>query len=168
MTQREAALKLAISYIGKEEVPRGSNSGPFVKECLATVGIKFPAAWCQAMAYRCYSEGAKEAGVACTAIKTAGVLDNWNKTDASMKLLPHEFLAHPELILPGYQMILKEGDTTGHTGIIERVVINEAHPEQSMAYVIEGNTNDNGSREGYGVFRKLRKLSGMHGIIKHD
>src|SRR5579885_2058778 len=42
------AVQIAKGWIGQEEVPRGSNWGHFVSQCLAHVGIHSPAPWCAA------------------------------------------------------------------------------------------------------------------------
>ena len=161
------AVEVALGYVGQEEVPRGSNAGPFVEGCLKLLGLGKGYAWCQGFVFRCFAEAADSLHMANPVVHTASVLDCWNKTAVQYKITPEEFLKHPELIRPGYQMILKEGPTTGHTGIIERVEFDAAHPELAVIHTIEGNTNADGSREGYGVFRKVRHLGKVHGVIRH-
>jgi hypothetical protein len=51
------------------------------------------------------------------------------------------------------------GKGTGHTGIVERVVGTKIH-------TIEGNTNDEGSREGYEVCRRKREIKTIRGFIR--
>lgn len=49
----------------------------------------------------------------------------------------------------------------GHVGFIEKV-------DGGTITTIEGNTNGGGSREGDGVYRKIRRLSQMHKIVSYE
>jgi len=158
MEGRLKALEAAISKIGVEEVPRGSNWGKDVQEFLLSVKIKFPASWCQAFVYWCYKKGFGDAQNPC--VQTGGVLDCWNRSIKQNKITVAQAQANPALILPGYQFIMDFGNGLGHTGIVEKV-------EGGKVYTIEGNTNDTGSREGYAVCRRVRKVSDMKGFIKY-
>jgi len=147
-------LQIAQSYIGKEEVPRGSNWGAFVQTCLASVGIAFPAAWCQAFVYRVLKEGGVKSH------RTGGCLECWR--NSPNKLLAKD--ATPENVLPGYQFIYDHGHGKGHTGFVESVL-----PKGTMV-TIEGNSNTDGSRDGYAVVRLKRRTihdAGLLGFIKH-
>jgi hypothetical protein len=53
----------------------------------------------------------------------------------------------PSLIMPGHVFIIDHGHGRGHTGIVERV-------EGGLLVTIEGNTNEAGSGNGIGVFRR--------------
>jgi hypothetical protein len=136
-------LEIAISQIGVEEVPRGSNWGADVKKYLNSVGINFPASWCMAYVYWC----CKEAGV--TLFKTGGVLAQWNKTPKEKKSLTP---------VVGSIFIMDYGKGLGHTGFVERI-------DGLSIHTIEGNTNDTGSREGYEVCRRIRKINTIKGFI---
>jgi hypothetical protein len=50
------------------------------------------------------------------------------------------------------------GKGLGHTGFVERI-------DGLSIHTIEGNTNDTGSREGYEVCRRIRKINTMKGFI---
>ena len=138
-TLRLKAVEVAKTQIGKEEVPRGSNWGPAVQQYLNSVGINFPASWCMAFAYWCF----KQAGMTKELPKTGGVLAMWNTCDERLRSKVYE---------PGGIIIFDHGKGLGHTGIIESVVGDTIN-------TIEGNTNNNGSREGYAVERKVRHAS---------
>lgn len=148
-TIREAALHIALGYNGQEEVPRGSNWGPFVQACLALVGITFAAAWCQAFMYRVYHEAAEALGVACPIFKTGGVLNCWNNTSPNNRITKAD--ARPTNILPGYQFIYDHGKGLGHTGMVVEVFADGSFS------TIEGNTDPAGSRNGIGVFKREGK-----------
>ncbi|HBC0987555.1 TPA: CHAP domain-containing protein [Escherichia coli] len=138
-------VKIAISQIGAQEQPRGSNKGPQVSQYLKAVGINFPAAWCAAFVVWCH----QQAGVNSIP-RTGGVLDMWNKTKSTRAV------TQPQ---PGDVFIMDYGRGNGHTGIVERV-------EGSTLYTIEGNTDANGGREGYEVARRTRNLSAVKGLLR--
>jgi hypothetical protein len=136
---RERALDVAITQIGKEEKPHGSNWGDTVQMYLNSVGINFPASWCMAFVYWCF----KQAGLTQELPKTGGVLAMWNTCNAAL---------HSKTPKVGSIIIFDHGKGLGHTGIVESIDGNTIH-------TIEGNTNNNGSREGIAVERKVRSLT---------
>jgi hypothetical protein len=139
----QKALEIAVSQIGKEENPRGSNwgkAGDPVPGYLGSVGINFPASWCMAFMYWCYNQASAALGVPNPMLKTGGVLTGWEGRPRN----------HVKLPLPGDVFIMDLGHGLGHTGIIESI-----DPDGTL-HTIEGNTNDTGSREGYEVARKVR------------
>ncbi len=142
MTLPEKSLEIIKSELGKEEIPRGSNWGPHVQKYLARVGIGFPAAWCMALMYWAFDEAAKSMGVVNPMYRTGGVILQWNKSYFKYgKLSPK----------PGDLFIMDYGKGKGHTGIVEKV-------EGIWIYTIEGNSNDEGSREGFEVCRLRRSI----------
>jgi hypothetical protein len=162
------ALEIAMSQLGQREMPKGSNCGPMVNKYLAAVGLKPGYAWCQAFVNYCYEVAAKKLGIPEPVINTAGVLDCWNRTSVSKKVMLVEAMRRHELVEPGMQFILKLGDTSGHTGL----VVNAMPPTNKGAVLfetIEGNTDDAGGREGYKVARRLRSFDGkgLLGFIKY-
>lgn len=151
MTLQQKALDIAITQIGEEEKPRGSNWGEPVKTYLASVGIAFPASWCMAFVYWVFREAAKAVGTKTPLLKTGGVLKAWQKAPAAVKITDPQ---------PGDIFIQDHGHGLGHTGIVERV-------EGEYVHTIEGNTNDTGSREGYEVCRRVRKKSSIIGYLRY-
>lgn len=147
-----AALQIAISQVGVMEQPLGSNRGPQVDEYLRSVGVdpatgSYP--WCAAFTYWCFAQAAAEAKVANHLVRTAGVLDHWNRSTAR-KLLSVEALAQPALVLPGMIFVMAFKGGTGHMGLVEKI-------DGQALTTIEGNTNKGGSREGIGVFRRTAR-----------
>lgn len=145
------ALEIAITQIGEEEKPRGSNWGHPVQDYLASVGIHFQASWCMAFMYWCFLGAAKSLGIKTPLTKTGGVLKAWQKAPAAVKVTDPQ---------PGDIFIQDHGHGLGHTGIVERV-------EGDIVHTIEGNTNDTGSREGYEVCRRTRKRSSIIGYLRY-
>jgi hypothetical protein len=150
-----AALRVAAAEIGVMEQPPGSNRGPRVDEYLRTVGLD-PAsgsfAWCAAFVYWCFSTASRTLSVANPVIRTAGVLDHWNKAGAQgvRRVTRDDATAQPSLVQPGMIFILGTSSGSGHTGLVERV-------DGVQLTTIEGNTNLGGSREGIGVFRRTAR-----------
>jgi len=152
------ALQSATSQIGVMEQPPGSNRGPQVDMYLRSVGID-PAdgsyAWCAAFVYWCFRDAAQALSVPNPAIRSAGVLDCWNRAGAAgvHRISSAEANNTPALVKPGMVFVMSMGSGNGHTGFVEEV-------DGVVLTTIEGNTNQGGSREGIGVFRrKGRRLS---------
>lgn len=149
MNLSEKALEIAISQVGKDEKPHGSNWGEPVKSYLNSVGINFPASWCMAFVFWCFQEASKVLKVKNTAIKTGGVLPAWNKA------LPSQKSNNPQV---GAVFIMDFGKGLGHTGIVKSF-------DDKFIYTIEGNTNDTGSREGIEVCNKKRLRTSIKGYL---
>ena len=138
----QTALQCALKDVGKCEVPRGTNWGPYVQGLLANVGIRFPAAWCCAFVYSKFLDAASQHGVPNPLPRTGGVLSLWNQSKANRKTEPHV----------GDVLIMDFGNGAGHTGFVEMV-------DAKYVYTVEGNSNDDGSREGYEVVKRKRLRS---------
>ncbi|MFV0261396.1 MAG: CHAP domain-containing protein [Kluyvera sp.] len=137
-------IDIAKSQLGVSEQPLGSNDGPQVKEYLKSAGIDFPAAWCAAFVVWCHLQASIN-----SIPKTGGVLDLWNKS-------PDNRVIDPQ---PGDVMILDYGNGQGHTGIVIEV-------NGNTLTTIEGNTNDDGSREGYEVAQRSRSAGKCKGFLR--
>lgn len=158
------ALQVAITQVGVKEDPIGSNTGHEVNAYLNSVGLRPGNAWCQAFVYWCYQEAADQLRLPNPMIRTAGVLDCWNRTVVTKKLMALEAKSRPELVNVGDQIIFRHEGNTGHTGIVE--LVDKAN---KCVHTIEGNTNGDGGREGYEVMRKVRALNDGHlvGFIRY-
>lgn len=145
-------LSIARSQLGCKEEPKGSNWGKDVQKYLGSVGITFPAAWCMAFVYWCTEQAAKELKVKNPLVKTGGVMMQWNKIPASMKVKDPK---------PGDIFIMDFGAGKGHTGFVSAV-------KGSRIETVEGNSNDEGSREGFEVCRKPggRPMASIKGYIR--
>lgn len=78
----ERTLGIAAAEVGVMEVPPGSNRGPRVDEYLESVGLdpsedSYP--WCAAFVYWSFQKAAAQLGSENPCIRTAGVIDRWNK-----------------------------------------------------------------------------------------
>ncbi len=141
-----AALKIATSQIGVTEIPKGSNRGPEVEIYLKSVGLGGGYSWCMAFVYYCVAQ----TKLSNPLKKTGGVLAQWNAKPELRKITPE----------PGDIFIMDYGKGLGHTGFVEKVM------PGGMIQTIEGNTNADGSREGFAVCRRTRKISACKGFLR--
>lgn len=145
----ERALLIATTQIGVTEVPIGSNAGPMVEVYLHSVGLKKGFAWCMSFVYWCVDHAAAQTALVNPLQKTGGVLAQYNKSKGLVTLNP----------APGDIFIMDFGKGVGHTGFVEKVTGNIIH-------TIEGNTNDDGSREGYEVCRRQRPITTIKAFLR--
>lgn len=156
----DAALQVAISQVGTMENPPGSNAGPEVDAYLKSVGLGPGYYWCAAFVYWCFEQAAKQLGRANPVFKTAGCVNHWQKTKGK-KIPAAKAVENPGLLKPGQIFIINHGRGSGHTGMVERV-------EGGFVHTIEGNSNNEGSSNGIGVFRLQRKIAKINqGFIEY-
>lgn len=149
------ALEKAVSQVGVMEKPPGSNDGKEVNEYQDIAASPRKKAWCMAFMYWCYQKAANDLGVANPLVRTGGVLDQWNRYKGK-KITARQAVDNPGLVKPGQLFIIDHGGGLGHTGMVEKVV-------GGLLTTIEGNSNDGGSREGIGVFRRTsRKINSIN------
>ena len=151
MTLREQALKAAISQLGVAETKGKPNQGPEVNQYLKSVGLNPGYAWCMAFVYWCYNKAAEQMGVKNPLIRTAGVMNHWNKAKPEFKRV---------IPMAGDIFIMDYGKGLGHTGFVKSV-------SEKTIETIEGNTNDEGSREGYEVCIRQRDRSKIKGYLRY-
>lgn len=150
-------VEFATTQIGIREKPLGSNDGPEVSRYLASVNLnskKGNFAWCVAFIYFCFEQAAAGLGSSNPMIKTAGVLNHWNraKEKGIARILAKDAIANPSLIKPGQIFVIAIGSKgLGHSGLVTEVLAD------GRFKTIEGNSNDGGSRDGIGVFERVRK-----------
>jgi len=163
------AIKFAETQVGVRERPLGSNRGPEVDRYLRAVGldpVNHSFAWCVAFTHFCYQTAAQALGIENPHIKTAGVLDHWNRAGRKAgvtRITKNAAVDDPALVKPGCLFVIDLGGQLGHSGM----VIDTANGRMTT---IEGNTNDNGSRNGIGVFqRQARKINQINkGFIDYS
>lgn len=149
-TLAETALLSAQSQIGVTEKPKGSNAGPEVEIYLKSVGLSKGYAWCMAFVFWNVLQASSKLKVANPLKKTGGVLAQFHFCKDRIVKIPK----------PGYIFIMDFGHGVGHTGFVDKILPN------GKIQTIEGNTNDDGSREGYEVAIRIRKISQIVGFIK--
>jgi peptidoglycan hydrolase-like protein with peptidoglycan-binding domain len=149
----ERAVDIAVSQLGVREIG-GANCGPEVEMFLRSVGLGKGFSWCMAFVYWSFDKAAKELGQTNPLVKTGGVLKGWNGATCT-KILAKDSKANPSLVKAGQIFIMDHGGGFGHTGIVKSV-------NGGFITTIEGNTNNNHSREGIGVFELTRKIKDVN------
>jgi hypothetical protein len=137
-----------------KEQPKASNRGPEVEAYLKSTGLGGGYPWCMAFVYYIFNELSKKLGTTNPLPKTAGVMSHWNKAGSGEKIQIADIRKDPNLMKPGQIFIMKFGGNKGHTGIIIDV-----DPAKKTFSTMEGNTNDQRSREGDRVGVNTRKMS---------
>ena len=155
-------LEVAAGEVGVLEDPPGSNRGERVEQYQRGVGVDPGEPWCVAFVFFCFATAAQALGVDNPMVtkrtKTGSVVELWNLARANgVNTITHdEALDDPSRVQPGMVFIISTGGGHGHTGLVTRVAGGKLE-------TIEGNTNDGGSREGIGVFRRTgRTVNGIN------
>lgn len=148
-----AALGIAVSQLGVMESPIGSNRGPQVDQYLRSVGLGGGFFWCMAFVHWCFEQAASGQGIANPFPKTAGCAVAWarvRKTAPQRTVTAAAALADPTIVRPGFVFILDFGGGAGHTGFVKQSL-------GGPLRTVEGNSNNDGSRNGVGVFELNRR-----------
>lgn len=160
-------VDVALRYEGVREVG-GPNRGPEIDRWLRMVG-KDPArgawAWCAAFVCGCtydaYQENFNAAGNVgpfdpklLPIPMTAGVHMLWGQTPIERRTIPKAGAVF--IIDKGVSP--KTGQRIGHTGFVVAV-------DGSRIHTIEGNTDGGGSRDGDGVYKRIRWISDIKGFL---
>lgn len=149
----QLALQIAQTQKGIQELPKGSNAGVDVEKYLKSVGLGKGYSWCMAFVYWCVSESSIKLKLPNVLLKTGSVLAQYNyqKKQGCVVDVPQV----------GDIFIMDFGKGQGHTGWVIGV-------KGNRILTLEGNSNDDGSREGYEVCSKPngRLISSCKGFIR--
>ncbi len=151
LTAANGQLQLRV-----RETPGTPNRGPQVDQYVRSVGLD-PAggySWCQAFVYWCFAQAAASLNVANPCVRTAGVLDHWNRAPPLTRIDEQAAFDDPRLVRPGAVFIIDHGGGKGHAGLVTQVV-------SGAVATVEGNTNQAGSREGDGVYTHTRSIASI-------
>lgn len=151
LTKREEVKKIYDSQIGVRE-KTGTNDGIEVEKYLKHVGLGKGYAWCAAFVSWGYSEA-----------NVVNPKSAWSPAMLPASKVIYQSNHKDKKATPGV------GDTFGiwfnnlkrvaHVGFVD-----EWPTSGSYAFTVEGNTNDAGSREGDGVYRKRRLKSQIYQV----
>jgi hypothetical protein len=132
------------------EQPIGSNTGPEVRQYLEYCGIHEPAWWCAAFVSFQINQGSLRAQIPSNWRALANCVDifNWAKKH---NLLLSEPGVPSVMLIPGNPR--KHQRKYAHTGFVV-----EYDSRTQMITTVEGNSNNDGSNNGIGVFRLRRKV----------
>lgn len=141
-----------LSQLGVREAT-GHNDGKQVEKYLRAVGLGKGYPWCAAFVRWCYD--------------TAGIKTKINGAAASAhnpnNLVYYKSKQHQEP-QPGdvFTLWYTQLNRIGHTGFYHKTV------NSTIYESIEGNTNEAGSREGDGVYKKYRSLRATYSISRWE
>ena len=147
-----AVLAVAGKEVGVMEDPLGSNAGPRVNQYLESVGDQGGLPWCAAFVYWCFQEAAAQLQIPNPATRTAGAIDVWDEAGKRgiRRVSAADAAECHGLVQPGMVFVIATGGGHGHVGLVEKI-------DGVVLTTIEGNTNNGGSREGIGVFRRTSR-----------
>jgi hypothetical protein len=155
----ECFINQSLYYLGTEEKPKGSNWGKEVQQMLKSVGVNFPAPWCAAyVGIVCRNS--------CISYPYSGFVPNWSRDVWKAKVIFDKTKKGRSIL----QTELRRGDiATIYFPNLKRdahIFIVLGVTEKGNIITIEGNTNPGGSRDGYGVFVRVRELWQVSKIIR--
>ncbi|HUN04611.1 MAG TPA: hypothetical protein PLS00_17305 [Niabella sp.] len=153
---RAAVIENYKSQIGVRE-KTGKNDGEDIEKYLKTVGLGKGYAWCAAFVKWALTDGIINSdaaklinGMALSLHKAEKVI--YFKGTYKMELLPADV----------FTLWYKNLGRIGHTGFFN----GWANKAAGTYYTVEGNTSTGGSREGDGVYLRIRDIKSTYSITK--
>lgn len=145
------SVEVAQSYVGVQEVPKGTNRSPEIDRWLTAIGSPLGSPWCCAFTYGCYVE----ADIPWAWRKSGRVQDVVD----SGTLLPSSKAEVGDLVVFWFASLKRYA----HIGIVvgktsKRLSVCEANT------IPDGATGD--QREGFGVFLKSRLISDRIKVLR--
>ena len=141
---QQCVVKTFTAEIGVRELS-GHNDGAAVEKYLSSVGLPKGYPWCAAFVAYCFSE----CGI--TTVNSA-----WSPT-----WFPDDQLTDQPAAGNVFGIYFPNKRRIAHVGFIDSWDMNESYTQ-----TVEGNTNQVGSREGDGVYRKFRLKNQIYKISK--
>lgn len=153
-----AVVELALKYLALHPVEvGGQNMGPWVRYFMdGYEGSQWP--WCAGFNTFIVKQAAKICGIPTALPRTysCDVLGMWARNNGK---LVSGSAGNLSLVKPGHLFLVRKSrNDWQHTGIVI-----EMTPEYCVT--IEGNTNDEGSREGYEVCRRIRGFGTLDFVV---
>ena len=139
----QALVDEAKKWVGVKE-SGGRYRGPEIEmfqKSVSPADVGFP--WCACFVHYCVQKVADQNSIMPKLVKSAGVLDMWNRTPKELRLTDPK---------PGCVVVWQHGHTAeGHTGIVTEV-------EERIFHTVEGDTSDSSGidRLGNGCYEKIR------------
>jgi hypothetical protein len=131
------------------------NRGAVVRKYLKSVGLPEGNAWCASFVFWCVKMACEKLNLPVPLVKTGGVLDQYNRT--TCRKVPAITLLSMSIDEP-FIFAIDHGGGLGHMGFGKI-------KSKGLVETIEGNSNDEGSREGYEVCQRERAITEFKGII---
>lgn len=148
---RESVAITYTSQIGVKET-LGKNDSHEIRAYLKVTGFDQPVAWCAAFVSYCFTEN----GISNP--KSAWS-PSWFPPDRVIYSKGQPLKVKP-LKADVFGVYYANMKRIAHVGFIDN------WPQGDYAITVEGNTNDNGSREGDGVYRKRRLKANIYRVSR--
>lgn len=144
--------EIYTSYIGVRE-KTGSNDGKEVEMFLRSVGLGKGYAWCAAFVKYCMLEAG---------IKSAEKMNGMALSCENKKNMVFQKGIHLKEAMPGdvFTLYYARLGRIGHTGFFDKDI------NGTLYESVEGNTNNQNSREGDGVYRRKRSYNSTFSISR--
>jgi hypothetical protein len=142
--------EIYLSQLGVRELT-GNNDGPDVEKYLKSVGLGKGYAWCAAYVKWCMNEAKIKTpinGAAASCLNKNNLVMFKHKFDQEAKT--------GDVFVLWYNSL----NRIGHTGFYHKKV------NATVFESVEGNTNEAGSREGDGVYKKYRSFNATYAISR--
>lgn len=150
--KREKLVRAAENYLHVRE-KTGHNDGKYVAKILRNVGLSEGNAWCAALMAQCFDD----AGIPNP---HSAYCPDWFKTDIVYKKTVKVIKPFTSQLGQTVGFYIESKRRVGHIGMITG--------ETKLSYTtIEGNTNNAGSDEGDGCYRKIRNKRTIYIISDH-
>ena|GEM_PF-6430298 len=150
-----AVLSAAGGEVGVTEVPIGSNGGPRVMEYNRAAGYNEPVFWCLNFCYWVVLQ-------ACGLLALKNPLLRTGSCDLLLYWARREGVLHTEPQVGDIFLVLASPSDATHAGIVTGV------PGGGNVKTIEGNSNNDGSRNGYAVVARTRAVKNLVFVRWHD
>jgi hypothetical protein len=145
------------SQIGVRELS-GHNDGVVVEKYLASTGFKKGNAWCAAFITWSFEQASNEMKINIRTPKSAWA-PSWFPPD-NVIYYKGKFTKHIPDKADVFGIYYAKDNRIGHVGFID------VWPDGDYVITVEGNTNNAGSREGDGVYRKRRLKTNIHKVSR--
>ncbi len=155
---RDNLAKYAKSYLSEHPIEiGGQNSGPWVRYFMdGNQGDNYP--WCAGFVTYLLRQAGKDLNCSCPITRTYSCDILGEKARGSNTLIKGTS-GDLSKVKPGHIFLVRKTNTDwSHTGFVI-----EMYP--TYCVTIEGNTNDEGSREGYEVCKRTRSFGSLDFII---
>lgn len=154
-------LTLAYAKQHLAQSPRevgGENMGPWVRLYMkGNEGMSQP--WCAGFVSFCIEQACRALGITPPFVLSASCTTLANTARRSGRIVAEDALADPSVLPPGTLFVhRKSADQWSHAGLVEKATA-------EWLTTIEGNTNDEGSREGFEVCRRTRGYDNMDFLL---
>lgn len=148
----EETLNVARSQIGQKEVPKGSNRGPMVTQYQRVTGYTFDVPWCLCFLYWCAEQAARNLGSSNPLLRTGDC-------DTILRWGRERDIVFTEPKVGDFGLVMASETDATHIFVVEKIT-------GAKMTTIEGNTNNDGSREGYAVLRRSRNLAPRYRYLR--